>query len=214
LKEPRRVLSAPGQPRVGSKAHRLWREYTKAAGVSLKRGQRPSVYDAKKHPAFARKLVEIGANDSELAEAFGVAPKTLWQWKAAHKEFLAALEQAEEAQTARVRRALFHKATGYSYAAEKIVVVDDEVVRVPIVEHIPPSDASMRYWLTNRAPREWNAAHTVNLNSSIDVTITKDTSPKDALQAFMKLLGAPASALTIEHEAIAPEPPGDANGSD
>ena len=87
---------------------------------------------------------------------------------------------------------------------------------MPVVEHVPPSENAAKFWLQNRAPREWNAAHNVNLSSTLDVTITKDTSPKDAMAEFMKLLATPAAALVIEHEAIAPEPepPGDANGSD
>jgi hypothetical protein len=136
-----------------------------------------------------------------------------------HPEFAEAMRYRDEDgtfQNYRVKRSLLHRAAGYSYHSEKIFVSDRRVTRVPVVEHVPPSENAAKFWLQNRAPREWNAAHNVNLSSTLDVTITKDTSPKDAMAEFMKLLATPAAALVIEHEAIAPEPepPGDANGSD
>lgn len=213
------VQSAPGNPRVGSAAHKDWIAYCKKHGVPRGAGRKPTIYDPERHPKVARKLVSLGANDWDIAQAFGIEAKTIWSWKINHPAFAEAMRYRDEDgtfQNDRVKHALLHRATGYNFHSEKIVVVEGEVKRVPIVEHVPPSDAAQRLWLQNRDAKNWNAAHNVNLHASatLDVTITKETSPKDALQAFMKLLGAPAAALTTEHEAIAPEPPGDANGSD
>jgi hypothetical protein len=177
-----------------------------------------SSYAPSRHPEAARRLVALGATDWDIAQAFGVTMKMLWRWKLEHDKFAQALAFRDEDavfQNDRVKRSLLHRATGYSYHAEKIVVVEGEVVRVPTIEHVPPAESSMRFWLQNRDPERWNAAHNVNLHASatLDVTITKDTSPKDALGAFMKMLGAPAASLApalIEHEPeAAKESPGE-----
>jgi hypothetical protein len=52
-----------------------------------------------------------------------------------------------------VKRSLLHKATGYSYHGEKIFYDRDlGVVRVPVVEHVPPSDTAMILYLNTATP--------------------------------------------------------------
>ncbi len=199
------VQSAPGNPRVGSAAHKDWIAYCKKHGVPRAAGRKPTIYDPDRHPKVARKLVSLGANDWDIAQAF-IEAKTIWSWKINHPAFAEAMRYRDEDgtfQNDRVKHALLHRATGYNFHSEKIVVVEGEVKRVPIVEHVPPSDAARRLWLQNRDAKNWNAAHNVNLSATLDVMITKDTSPKDALGEFMKMLGATAASLAaplIEHE--------------
>ena len=216
----KRVLSAPGQPTRNSAQHRDWIAYKRKWGLRTER-HRPPKYEPSR-AEIARKLVALGANDFEIAQAFGVEASTILTWKTKHPEFAEAMRYRDEDgtfQNDRVKRSLLHRATGYSYHSEKIFMNDGEVVRVPVVEHEPPNINAQALWLRNRDSKNWANAHNVNLHASatLDVTITKDTSPKDALGEFMKLLGAPA-ALLIEHEAATPpEPdqsPGDASRSD
>ena len=44
---------------------------------------------------------------------------------------------------------------GYTYDREEIKVIDGQVVRVPVREHVPPDYNSIRLWLCNRAPGRW-----------------------------------------------------------
>ncbi len=215
-----RVLSAPGQPMRNSAQHRDWIAYKRKWGIRAER-HHPPKYEPR-HAEFARKLVALGANDWEIAQALNVSAPTITTWKTKHPEFAEAMRYRDEDgtfQNDRVKRSLFHRATGYNYHSEKVMVVEGEVVRVPVVEHVPPSENAARFWLQNRDGQNWNAAqrHDLAIAQDVNVTITKDMSPKDAMAEFMKLLRAPPP-LVIEHEAREPataDPPhGDGNGSD
>ena len=55
----------------------------------------------------------------------------------------------------RVERSLYHRAVGYSFESEKIFHHQGEVVRVPIIEHVPPDVGAAMSWLKNRRPDKW-----------------------------------------------------------
>lgn len=91
----------------------------------------------------------------ELADFFGVTIATICNWGNRHLEFFNALRRGKDFADERVERALYSKAMGYTYDTEKIVVASGKVVRVPICEHVPPSDKAIQFWLTNRQPLDW-----------------------------------------------------------
>jgi len=68
-----------------------------------------------------------------------------------------------------VKRSLLQKATGYSYHSEKIFCQDGAVTRVPVVEHVPPSDTTMIFYLKNRDPERWNDRRQVDVRASVRV---------------------------------------------
>ena len=178
-KKGRRVLSAPGEPKVVCTPH---------------------------HAEAARKLVELGANDFEISQVLGVSPTTIINWRKRHPEFAEALHFRDEHGTFaddRVKRCLLHKATGYSYHSEKIFYDKDAgVVRVPVVEHVPPSDTAMIFYLKNRDPDRWNDQRQVDVRAPVRVArITENTSPTEAQALFRAVL----DGAEIENE----EPPSD-----
>lgn len=121
---------------------------------------RPPVYDPVRFPTLARSLAADGKLDVDLAQAFMVSTTTIYIWKQKHPEFAMACRVTDEEKLAAVQRSLFHRATGYSYPAKKIITVAvgcgvSEIVEVPYVEHFPPDVAAIRYYLNNRAPAEW-----------------------------------------------------------
>ncbi len=153
----RRVLNAPGKPKVGSRAYEQWLAFKRAYGLQIK-GGRPPVYTSRTAEAV-RRLVELGANDFEISQVIGVSPSTIVAWKTKHPEFAEALRFRDENGTFaddRVKRSLLHKATGYSFHSEKVFFQDGKVTRVPVVEHVPPSDTAMIFYLKNRDPERWN----------------------------------------------------------
>ena len=120
----------------------------------------------------ARKLCQLGATDHDLAEFFGVTTVTIWNWQSRHPEFFAALKRNKEAADDRVERSLYSRATGYTYESEKVFTTKDgEVIRVPILEHVPPEVTACIFWLKNRRASEWrdktdhdhNHLHALNL---------------------------------------------------
>ena len=116
---------------------------------------RPPVYDPVRFPRLARALAADGKLDVELAQAFQVTPWCICAWKRKHAEFRAACEVTEEEKLEAVKRSLFHRATGYSHPATKIMATGAGVVEVAYVEHYPPDVAAIRYFLNNRASAEW-----------------------------------------------------------
>ena len=187
----RRVLSAPGKPKVGSRAYKDWLAYKRKHGLPVAGGY-PAVYTPRRAEA-ARKLVELGANDFEISQVLGVSPTTIIHWRAKHPEFAEALRFRDENGTFaddRVKRSLMHKATGYSYHSEKIFYDREAgVVRVPVVEHVPPSDTAMIFYLKNRDPERWSDRREASTPERPRVpAITPDTTPEEAMARFEALL--------------------------
>lgn len=110
------------------------------------------------HPDFARQATELckrGATAYELANFFGVNTSTIWVWSTRHQEFTNALRVSKDIADDRVERGLYEKAAGYTFQKEEIKVVRGKVVRVPVVEHVPPSERAAQIWLTNRRSDKW-----------------------------------------------------------
>lgn len=103
----------------------------------------------------ARKLCELGATDIEIADFFEVSDRTIYRWQLKYPEFCQALKAGKESADDRVERSLYHKATGYTFEAEKIFQNNGEIIRAPYREHIPPDTTSMIFWLKNRRPDVW-----------------------------------------------------------
>jgi len=117
-------------------------------------GGRPTKYRVD----FARQaqlLATKGCTDAEAAEFFGVAVSTLNLWKLQHQEFSEALKMGKAVADARVERALFERATGYTCKETDIRVVNGELVITPMQKHYPPDTTAMIFWLKNRQRELW-----------------------------------------------------------
>lgn len=121
---------------------------------------RPSPYVAE-YAHIAEVMCAGGATDYELAKAFGISVRTLYRWKAEHAEFCQAIKGAKGVPIERVERSLYHRATGYTFDAQKVVVVGKQVVAVDYTEHVPPDTAAARLWLMNSDPLRWRDRHDV-----------------------------------------------------
>jgi hypothetical protein len=200
----RRVLSAPGKPKIGSRAYKQWLAFKRFHGLQIKGGRSP-VYTPRMAEA-ARKLVELGANDFEISQVLGVDPSTIVAWRTKHPEFAEALKFRDENGTFaddRVKRSLLHKATGYSYHSEKIFYDKETgVTRVPTIEHVPPSDTAMIFYLKNRDPDRWNDRRQVDVNA--DVRVVPAIKPGMSNLEAMNLFRAVLDGAVIEDEDEAP----------
>ena len=98
----------------------------------------------------ARKLAALGANDREIGEFFGVSERTMTRWKCSDEGFAAALNLGKVAADDRVEQSMYRRATGYSFDAQKVFVVDGAPVVVGYVEHVPPDVSAAKFWLGNR----------------------------------------------------------------
>lgn len=115
----------------------------------------PVLYDPKFAP-IAAKMCQLGATDTDLAEAFGCNTRTVDKWKVAHPEFLEALTLGKDPANNRVERSLYQRANGYSHPDTKIFLAKDgTVVEHEYVKHIPPDTVACIFWLKNRRPDQW-----------------------------------------------------------
>jgi len=109
-------------------------------------------------PAFAvmaYRSALLGSTMEQLAESIGVNESTIYRWQSDYPEFAEALRAGRQSANANVASRLYQRAMGYSYEAEEIKVVDGEVVRVPVVKHVPPCPQSIKFYLINREPELW-----------------------------------------------------------
>src|SRR5262249_870039 len=76
-------------------------------------------------PAFirvARKACEHGLTDREVADLLGVNPSTFYRWRAQYPRFARGIRLGKQMADDRVERALYERAIGYSFEAEKAVM--------------------------------------------------------------------------------------------
>lgn len=134
---------------------------------------RPSDY-RKEFAKQAAKLCALGATDFELADFFGVDTRTIYRWKNTHAGFCQAVIVGKEKSDARVERALFNRAVGYSFESEKVFQFQGEVIRAPTVEHVPPDPGAAMNWLKNRKPEEWRDKIDHEHSGAVQVVISSD----------------------------------------
>lgn len=155
-------------------------------------GGRPSSFDPELCDSVAE-LCRAGATDLEVAEHLGIDRATLYRWKTKHPEFRDALKTAKEEADQRVEASLFHRATGYSHPAVKILSTRDGVVEVPFTEHYPPDTTAAIFWLKNRQPERWRDVNRTELTGKDGGALRIDNGPdlskltKEELRAWHAL---------------------------
>ena len=117
-------------------------------------GGRPSKYK-KEFAEQAGKLCRLGATDKEIAYFFGVAERTLNDWKKAHPEFMQSLKAGKLLADAEVADKLYNRALGYEHDDVKIFNDQGKPLIVPCKKNYPPDTAAAIFWLKNRQPDKW-----------------------------------------------------------
>ena len=133
----------------------------------------------------------------------------------------------------RAERSLYHRATGYTYEAEEIFLVDEEiqhpnpddpkhpiivrtkkVLRVPIVKHLPPDTGALAFWLKNREKDRWRDKQDHEITGKGGRPIALEVaSESDLINAYYARLNAIAAA-TVADTAETAVPAGQEGGED
>lgn len=98
----------------------------------------------------AHNLCLLGHGNRDLAAAFGVSEPTIDNWLAKHYEFRLAVEEGRDPADAKVARALYQRATGYSHPDTHIATWRGVVIKTETVKHYPPDTAAAAQWLAVR----------------------------------------------------------------
>lgn len=115
---------------------------------------RPSEY-RDEYAQIAFNLCLLGFTREKLAEVFSVDVRTIYRWQSEHDEFCQALFKGGAVADGAVALSLYERAKGFSHPDEEIKVIDDQVVRVPVLKQYAPDTGAARLWLTNRQPFIW-----------------------------------------------------------
>jgi hypothetical protein len=160
--------------------------HEKGKGKS-KRG-RPSGYK----PEFAeqaRRLCSIKAfTDMELAQFFGCAVASIYNWKKEHPEFVDAIKSGKNDPDARVEAGLFERAIGYKCPETKVFLHEGKPVMVDMEKHYAPDPVAAIFWLVNRRPDRWKR----NVDDSAgDDAVKKARQAKSLMQEMGDSVPAP-----------------------
>ena len=139
-------------------------------GEKVKFG-RPTKYK----PEYAKQALKLcenhGATDLELADFFEVNVLTIHRWKIKHAAFCNAIKVGKDVADNRVEHSLYQKAMGYTYPSEKIFQSGGEIIRAETLEHVPPSDTAIIFWLKNRRKEDWRDKREVTGGDGEPLTI-------------------------------------------
>lgn len=150
---------------------------------------------------LARECGRAALTMHEVAEVFGVNMDTIYRWAAEDAGFDEALRLNKDLADERVERALYMKATGFSFRSEKIFNGADGVVRVPTIEYVQPDMAAIAYWLGNRQRGKWQSVNRIQMDGDVNVNVKDEAAdPRKLAMAILATLREAVEAPMIEHE--------------
>jgi hypothetical protein len=131
---------------------------------------RPTDY-REEYNVQVEKLCKLGATDKEIADFFGIAQSTLYDWKSNIPEFSEAIKRGKIIADAEVAESLHKRAVGYQYrevTSEKMGAKEDTLEvgsegmesieqdvykKKVVVKDMAPDVAAQNIWLKNRRGR-------------------------------------------------------------
>ena len=138
---------------------------------------RPTKYKSK-YDNQVYKLCLLGAIDKEIADFFEVEEQTINNWKLEYPSFFESMRAGKSVADMNISESLYNRAQGstirkqsafkvkrYKQVGEK-VVADEEIEIVDLEEQVPPDTLAIKYWLSNRRPKDWKEKHEVDLSNS------------------------------------------------
>lgn len=173
-------------------------------------------YDPDFHPALARKVAKLGGTNVEIADALGICPSTMTNWRNTYPEFVEALKLGGEQCLDRAETSIYARAVGYDYTEEQAikVKVGKDVEKVDIVEvrrHLPADPNAAVRLLAAKGREEWRERRDVNLNGQI-VHVSVEQARRDLMkwlaeeQAMLEAPVIDGQAVEIERAEVSPGP--------
>lgn len=135
--------------------------------------------------SLAYKLCLMGATDARLAELLDVNQDTVHEWKKVYPEFSESIKAGREIADAEIATALYHRAKGYSHPEVDIRVVQNTIVKTPLIKHYPPDTAAASLWLRNRQGGSWREKQEVEHSGDVGVTVNDDQAKRIAQEILL-----------------------------
>nr|DAU00040.1 MAG TPA: terminase small subunit [Caudoviricetes sp.] len=103
-----------------------------------------------------------GLTDEQIAHNMGIAPKTLYRWKAQHSQICHVLKKGKEVVDIQVENALLKRALGYKYKEttreqrfNQQTKEFEFIVTKEVIKEVAPDTTAQIFWLKNRKHVEW-----------------------------------------------------------
>jgi hypothetical protein len=134
------------------------------------------------------KYALLGLTDKQIAPLFDISEDTFYEWKKKYLSFSESLRKGKEDADAKVVKALYKRATGYTQKSEKIFQFQGTPVRVPFDEIIVPDVGAAKIWLTNRQRDNWSERMDItSKGEKIEGGINLATLDSETLNKLMEL---------------------------
>jgi hypothetical protein len=138
-------------------------------------GGRPLSYNEKFHCKLGHALAARGLNDLEISKELEIADRTFYRWIKDKPKFCQAIWSARNDPVSVVKNALFERAKGFEYTAQKPMIVaqgngmGSNVELVDYTERVLPDVSAIKFYLTNRDPENWKERQDVNHSGEINI---------------------------------------------
>jgi hypothetical protein len=123
----------------------------------------------------AKKLAEKGLIDKDIYDILGIAEKNGIIWKSKYPEFRKGIEEGKETDNRLVENSLTKKALGYEYeeiTSEPIInlITGEKTIEITriVKKHVPASDSSIQFYLTNKMKEKYSNNQNINMNANIN----------------------------------------------
>lgn len=146
---------------------------------------KPLLYDQYRFPQIAKALCQhYGFIAEQVAQVFGVSPRTIHDWVQKHPEFRTAMQEGRDNHdVVNVEAALLKRALGYEITEVKKTHIrvsakdaEGNIVKVPAtkvettVKEVPPDPKSAIFWLVNRNRDRWKLEVNMNNKGKVEHT--------------------------------------------
>lgn len=123
-------------------------------------------------------LCYLGATDIQLADAFGVVPATIDNWKKNNPEFLEALRKGKAEADIKVIQSFFKRATGFEYTEVHTTTGERRdgtqyTITRKVTKYYPPDTTAGIFWMKNRWRATWADVQHMQHSGTIDVKHTR-----------------------------------------
>lgn len=148
----------------------------------MKGGAPAKLETIEKHLNKFLNLIALGATDEQIGVALGMSISTVVKYKR-HDRFLRAVEQSEKFAKARVRRAIYKRALGYTHQEENIFCYKGEIVRAQTIKHYAPDMGAADMWMRNK-DETWkgNRPDITNTVTNINKVTNNTIKPEDVTE--------------------------------
>lgn len=134
-------------------------------------GRPPTPPPSPEQCRLAKHACKLGATDQDLCAILGVGMDVLRRWMVTDEQFSHACKIGGDMCDARVERALFSRAVGFTRKITKEQVTKDgDVVELLTLEEVAPDTAAASRWLDARKRKDWGIKSVIEHDGDLRVT--------------------------------------------